>query len=133
MNAITPIASKIDLTGLLSAIAQADASRRYDATTRAEDPALARARRIRSSVAWQRLRGWHLRRYPLCCDPYDVHRTGPVPAVEVHHIAGLAEAPDRAFDSANLASLCVACHRRVEGDRRAGKPTAHMFTHRKLT
>lgn len=96
---------------------------------RQADPALRLSKQIRNSARWQRFRQWFRQAHPLCCDPFKHHkRMGQVVAIEqVHHILGLTERPDLAFDEENCAPLCGACHAKVEGMARAGKPTAHLF------
>lgn len=85
--------------------------------------------RIRNSHRWQRFREWFRRRYPLCCDPFGHHaEDGVIEATDhVHHIIGLEERSDLAFDDRNCAPLCTACHARVEAMERRGEPTVHLF------
>ena len=86
--------------------------RDYERTKRKDDPALARAKKIRSSVRWQRCRALQLRRDPLCARCLSLGRT--TAAAEVHHVKGLRTHPLLAFTPANMVSLCVPCHRTVE-------------------
>lgn len=94
--------------------------RRYDTTTRATNPELAEAKRIRSSKRWQRVRALKLSINPLCEDPFGTHAksNATVAAREVHHVKPLALRPDLAFRLDNLQSLCHACHDRIEQDAR---------------
>lgn len=57
---------------------------------------------------WQRLRARYLAHHPLCedCDEQGMVK----PASEVHHIATIADAPERRLDWANLVALCTPCH-----------------------
>ena len=79
-----------------------------------------KARKIRSSARWQRLRAWMLRRNPLCQDPYQIHKKlgETMHAEEVHHIVPIAERLELAFEETNLLCLCVKCHAAVEARRR---------------
>jgi 5-methylcytosine-specific restriction protein A len=89
----------------------------YDHTTRARDPGLARAKRIRSSQRWRHVRARHLARHPFCESAEAGH--GPlVVAPEVDHILPLRQYPERAFDEANLMSLCRDCHARKSARER---------------
>ncbi len=104
---------------LRDARGRADLDREYE-SRRMLDPALAGARRIRATARWRRLRVMKLARDPLCED-CRAHGRGE-PAVQVHHVEGLAERPDLAFAWSNLASLCTRCHALREGEaRRRGK------------
>jgi len=103
---------------------QADKARgdaEYDRTKRYADPKLARAARIRNSKAWKQLRDWYIRHHPLCEDPLGRHGVRPAPASQVHHIEGVAEHPELAFNRDNLMSLCSGCHAAVEARARARK------------
>ena len=68
-----------------------------------------------STPRWRRLRGWFLRRNPLCADPSGVHaRTGRTEvATEVHHRLGRRAAPGKALDQRHLEALCKGCHSRI--------------------
>lgn len=94
---------------------------------RMQSPALALAKRIRSSARWQHVRALKLAQDPLCEDPYQVHaRSGYIEvAGEVDHVVGLAQRPDLAYTLENLASLCVSCHaRKSAGERHErGRPS----------
>lgn len=87
---------------------------------RKTDPALARAAAIRSSARWKKVARMKLGINPLCEDPFETHkrRNMTETAKQVHHIEGLATAPELAFDLANLMSVCVQCHARLEADER---------------
>ena len=100
---------------------------RYDQGTRRNDPALAEASRIRSSADWQQTRNLFKARHPLCCDPLRLHINVPTPTREVHHIIGLSQRPDLAFDEGNLAPLCARCHARIEAMQSIGEDTRHLF------
>ena len=94
----------------------------YDQTTRKTDPALARAKQLRSSGRWRAVRALVLGQAPLCADPYSLHAaTGQaVLATEVDHIVGLRDAPLLAFTLSNLQGLCAQCHaRKSQAERRA--------------
>ena len=61
------------------------------------------------SKKWERCRARILRRDHYQCQV--CKRYGKmVEATEVHHIEHLEDAPERAFDSSNLISLCHRCH-----------------------
>ncbi len=94
----------------------------YDQTTRQSDAALARAKQIRSSKRWQRLRLVILRKQPLCADIYGEHvRTGQaILAEQVDHILGILGHPELAFTESNLQGLCTTCHARKSQEERAG-------------
>lgn len=94
--------------------------RAYDQTRRSTDPALAYAKRVRSSQAWRDLRAVVLSKQPLCADPYGTHaQQGRVEvATQVDHVVPIHEAPARAMDEGNLRGLCSACHGRKTGSER---------------
>ena len=94
--------------------------RAYDAT-RAQDPDLLKAKKIRSSRRWRAVREYVLRRQPLCADPFGRHAKDRriVPATEVDHILGLRTHPHLAFTTTNLQALCTRCHARKSGQERA--------------
>jgi len=102
------------------------ADRQYDRKRNA-DPALSAAAKFRSSVVWQRFRDWYKREHPLCVDPFRDHPHEVRPVEDVHHVLGLAERLDLGLDADNCRSLCRACHAKVEGMARAGRPTAQLF------
>ena len=93
-----------------------NASRDYDRGRRKKDPALAEARRIRSSARWRKVRLLVLSDSPLCADPFRDHdkRGTTETAKQVHHIQGLASRPDLAFTWSNLMPVCTRCHARLE-------------------
>lgn len=91
--------------------------RAYDQTRRKEG-ALKRAKDIRSSRRWQRVRAIKLAKTPMCEDPYLAHRHNPRMAMQVDHIEQLTDRPDLAFTEENLQSLCVACHAKKSAEER---------------
>jgi 5-methylcytosine-specific restriction endonuclease McrA len=107
------------------------ARQRYEQTTRRNDPALAWAAGVRSSVRWQKVRTIHKAIEPLCCDPFGEHRNDPYLNEESHHIIPLVTCystfQELAYTLSNLAGLCVPCHARVGALERKGKPTAQLF------
>lgn len=94
---------------------------------RVSDPARALAKKIRSTARWTRFSKLFKQNHPICCDPFKVHGEWPPLTAHAHHVTPLIEAPDRAFDESNLASLCTTCHRRVETMVNAGQKTDHLF------
>lgn len=106
----------------------ADHAHNYDRTTRAQAPELARAAQIRGSSAWKRVRVAFIADNPVCCDPFQVHRLGPEPAEDVHHVEPLHRRPELALDAANLRPLCRSCHNTIEAMERSGKATQYLFT-----
>ena len=90
--------------------------RDYDQGRRKTDPALAMAKRIRSSARWQRVQRHHLSAYPMCSDPFGdhAHRNTTASATQVHHIQSLATHPELAFHADNLQSACAPCHSQLE-------------------
>lgn len=82
---------------------------------------------IRNSYRWQCVRAQQLEEHPLCCDPFGLHKVGPEPATEVHHVFGLVLRPDLAFDPRNLKSICGPCHAETEARVRRGENTAALF------
>ena len=83
---------------------------------RSQSPALALAAKIRSSSRWQNVRREKISRHPLCQDPFGTHAMSKSTAssVDVHHIRGLATAPELAFASDNLMGVCKKCHAQLE-------------------
>jgi 5-methylcytosine-specific restriction enzyme A len=57
---------------------------------------------------WKRLRGWHLKREPLCRECYARGRR--VPAEMVNHVIPVRHRPDLRLDKDNLSSTCKAHH-----------------------
>jgi 5-methylcytosine-specific restriction endonuclease McrA len=102
----------------------------YDQTRRKDDPRLAEAARIRSGVAWQKVRKMHRAYEPLCCDPFSDHPHEPRANQTSHHIIPLVERPDLAYDMKNLAPLCTRCHAKLERMEREGKATRGLFAAR---
>lgn len=89
----------------------------YEQDIRMRDPALRRAKQIRSSRQWRTVRARHLAQYPLCADPEHRHETAVI-AVQVDHITSVREAPALAFYMGNLQSLCRQCHARKSAQER---------------
>jgi hypothetical protein len=104
------------------------AKRVYDLTSRKTNPALAHAKRFRSSGAWTRFSSWFRAKHPLCCDPFGQHMRLPAYVAQVHHVEPLHERPDLGLVASNCRPLCTSCHARVEGMERRGQPTANLFT-----
>ncbi len=86
-----------------------------------------KARRLRSKAAWARCSKLGRQIEPLCCDPFKEHGDRVEQATDRHHIIPVKEAPELLLDMKNHASLCKACHARVESLHRAGNPTAYLF------
>ncbi len=101
---------------------------RYERETRANDPALLEAARLRRSPTWTKLRAVFLAEHPVCCDPLGDHPARVEIATEVHHIQPVRTHPHRVYDPTNLAPLCSMCHNRIEQRERRGEATAHLFT-----
>jgi 5-methylcytosine-specific restriction enzyme A len=59
-------------------------------------------------AVWQRTRLAHLRREPLCRDPYHLHPEQLIPATDVDHIVPRTQGGSDRAD--NLQSLCHSCH-----------------------
>ena len=89
--------------------------RDYDRTRRKNTPELALAARIRASVRWKKVAKLKLGMNPMCEDPHGTHerRNDTATAKQVHHIEGLAVAPEKAFDLGNLMSVCDPCHAKL--------------------
>lgn len=104
-----------------------DVGRVAPETTRPSDKALDLARKLRSTMRWTRASQRHRRAHPLCCDPLGDHDGQPVSAEMVHHVEPVWRRPDLLTDPANLASLCAACHGRIEAMEQSGRPTARLF------
>ena len=83
---------------------------------RRRDPALALARKIRSSARWKKVRRLKLARDPLCQECLQQRVT--TPATQVHHVEPLARRPDLAFVLEALRSVCTTCHARLEAEER---------------
>ena len=86
---------------------------------RKSSPELHRAKVIRSSSQWKKVRRFFLRRNPLCVDPFHVHKkmSEVVPAKEVHHMVALVNDVSVAFDPDNLMALCTGCHSKMESSK----------------
>lgn len=88
-----------------------DPRKHYEEARRKKDPALAMAKRIRSSKQWSDVRRAKLSINPICENPHGLHKRGMEPvASEVHHIERIQDAPELAFSMGNLMSLCTKCH-----------------------
>ena len=88
----------------------------YDTTTRRNSATLARAAQIRGSTAWKKVRAAFVADFPLCCDPFDLHKHGPETTDDVHHVLPVATHPHLALTRSNLRPLCRPCHlRRTAG------------------
>jgi hypothetical protein len=85
--------------------------------------------KLRRSQRWKGFRRWFIRRHPVCCDPFQVHKEHHETVIteQVHHIQGVEEHPSLCFVESNCAGLCTGCHSRVEGLVRSGKPTNHLI------
>ena len=99
---------------------QAKSNRTYDKLVRAKDPALAEAKRIRSSAKWYKLSRYILASNPICADPYGIHEkqgtTGH--ATQVDHIKPLRTHPELWNTLDNLQCLCTGCHSKKGQDER---------------
>lgn len=98
-------------------------TRIYDRTTRRNDPALAEAKRIRSSARWIKVQRLFITEHPLCQDPFGDHRRRGTTETgrQVHHVKPLATHPHLAYDFDNLMSVCTACHSKLEAEARRTK------------
>jgi hypothetical protein len=111
-----------------------EAGRRYDETTRKDDPALAWANHFRSSSEWQNLRKLYRSVNPCCCDPFKRHGEYPPLGKPVNHIIPLricfhTGRQHLAREWSNLSTLCYSCDARVGAMERKGEPTEHLFAH----
>jgi len=86
-----------------------------------------KAKEIRNSARWQKYRKYFKRKNPICCDPLNLHPNEVRMTQQVHHIIGIEKRPDLAFKYENLASLCTACHSKIEAKERKGEPTQGLF------
>lgn len=84
------------------------------------------ATRLRSTLAWAKFSRYILRNQPWCADPFKAHTT-PTPARHVHHIIGVAVAPDLLLEPTNVSPLCISCHARIESLHRNGYDTTKYF------
>ena len=96
--------------------------RQYDRTKRIQG-GNAIASDIRHSKAWNSLRRMYFAEYPLCADPFGVHKIlgVTVPAQDVHHKVSIQKDPSLAFDQTNLISLCRSCHAVFSQREREGR------------
>lgn len=64
------------------------------------------------TARWKRLRAMTLAEHPFCeMAELCVQRTGhPAPATDVHHIKGVVEHPELAWEESNLLASCHECH-----------------------
>ena len=112
--------------------AQRMGRKQYDETYKTRrygDAVLAQAQKIRNSGRWQHVRAMALRRNPLCFDPFGFHKADKtiVPADQVHHIKPLALFLEWAYVLENLASVCFACHGKIDGLERRGLDATKYF------
>ncbi len=87
--------------------ARREGHRRYNRTRRDPD-----AQAIYDSARWKRVRALKIDADPLCevCE-----REGRTTlAAQVHHVVKVRDEPGRAYDMANLMSVCRSCHARIE-------------------
>lgn len=72
-----------------------------------------RNRKVYASNRWKLLSEAKRRRDPLCehCIEHGISTA----ATEAHHIVPISDAPWLAYEISNLLSLCVECHRAVDG------------------
>ena len=88
---------------------------------RRRDPALARAQDIRSSGRWAKVRRIKMALNPVCEDPFGKHGTNTRTAAHAHHIKPVVRCSiEECFDLANLMSLCVPCHIKLEAETDRG-------------
>ena len=80
-----------------------------------------RARRARSSAAWQKVRAQARQRDGNCCV-----RCGGTESLEVHHRVALADGGDE-FALSNLETLCRSCH--ADSHRGVGRLTETGVSH----
>jgi len=99
--------------------------RDYDAHVRGDDPALAEAKRIRSTARWTRIAAQEKRQWPVCCDPFK-RSCRRVTAV-INHIVPLRVDPSLAYVESNHAPLCSACDAAIGRMERADENTAPLF------
>ncbi|MFM8387611.1 MAG: HNH endonuclease [Planctomycetia bacterium] len=88
------------------------------------DPAVAR---VHGSGRWQAVRARVLRDEPVCRECARLGLTEP--ATQVDHLVPVGVAPERAFDRANLAPSCTACHARKSAAARRGRGGLRTLTH----
>jgi len=89
--------------------------------------------RLRSTSRWQRVRELYIGLHPMCEDPHDIHNRirYEEAAAEVHHIIRLQDQPEFAFNTDNLAALCVECHAKISAkERKTGESCPEFFIKR---
>jgi len=76
------------------------------------------AKKVRSSVRWQKLRLLKLSESPLCerCKEHGRIKG----AEEVHHVVPIRVDESKAFEWDNIQSICVPCHRQADADLEKG-------------
>ena len=87
------------------------------------------ARKFRSSITWQKLQKMHIRRQPLCVDPFGKHAAVDiaVPAQDVNHVVSLRTNWARRLDPTNLVSLCRRCHNGITAMENKNEDVVHLF------
>ena len=87
---------------------------------RKSDLTLARSAAIRSSLRWKKVARLKINANPLCEDPLQNHkrRNMTESSTQVHHVSGLAIAPEKAFEWDNLMAVCTKCHALLEAKER---------------
>lgn len=105
---------------------QGNSGRDYDATTRRDDPALAMAKRIRSSARWTRVAARAKQAWPVCADPFKEGCRRPTAVI--NHIVPLRVQPALAFHDSNHAPLCTHCDALIGRMERSGQGTTMLFT-----
>ena len=90
------------------------------------------ARKFRNSIRWIKCRKLFAKHNPLCCDPFDYHKSNGkfIPMTDVHHIVPLSENIKLGLVWSNLAPLCKECHHKIEEMERKGYKTSHFFLKR---
>lgn len=78
------------------------------------------ARDIRKTWRWIKMSRAVIRRDPVCLDPMGMHADQLRPSQSAHHIVGIEEREDLAFDPTNLVGLCFSCHSHLEHVGRRG-------------
>lgn len=109
-----------------------EACRRYDETTRKDDPALAWAKKVRNSAQWQKVRAMHKGVNPCCCDPFKLHGEYPPLGSTTNHITPLRVCfetgrTELAYEWSNLSTLCSSCDARIGAMERKGEDTKPLF------
>ncbi len=90
----------------------------HDLPTLRHHAAILRAKKIRSSATWRKVRLMKLSRNPMCEDPVNIHKDigEVVVADQVHHLKKISTHPELAFTLDNLMSICRHCHEKIEDD-----------------